>query len=803
MNAENPQNHRSGPVSERPTEIQSPEGLGASIDLSIPGHVAQHPDAPQVSGYILTELLGEGAYGQVWRSWQIRTRKEVAVKVFKQRTGLDWILLQREVERLMRLDRHPHVVTLLDAGLESDPPYYVIDLLEGGSLDQHVDAGSPVPVERMIAWALEVCDALGYVHRKGIIHCDLKPANILVDDEGRVRVVDFGQSRVFNESTAALGTLFFMAPEQAMLADLGQPVQPDVRWDIYALGGTLYAILTGRVPYASTDGKRALEQAPTLAERLDQYRRLVGTGSVDAHDPLLVERAGPELAAIVAKCLAPKPENRYESVAELRADLLAFQAGRPVSPLAHSSAYRLRKFVRRNPIGVGLIAAVLVLVFGGIAYRTLSVRLEERKARAIVARFVDDPASAREELDRAKPRMKRLVAEGVAEGLASPAFTQRVMSARAAMWADPDAFWKSVDGGLLWRHGEWLEVVDVARVDPAFVVEHLTPKAAAGGDRQRYVAFCLLGQIASPDPALADLCAKAAVTESNPGVIAAASWAASRLGKNTPLAGKSFRSDDISGLTFVEVPGCESFRRGSPPDEVDRYEDERMAETGRPVQSFFLSTTEVTAGLMTRFVEAPENVRWLTSRAEQSDPVRENLKLFGQALQMQLDRGATDEPASWTSLEIARRYCSWLTDKGAAATPPRRYRLPSEDEWEYACRAGNPGRYCFGDDAKYARYFAFCKGDKGSAEVAARMPNFLGLFDMHGSLWEWTGSRYPPELVTDPKLTDEQKKNLYVIRGGAYYSPVERCRSAQRNFNDPVNANRYAGLRIVMEESSR
>ena len=229
MNADNSKNHRPGPLSERPTEIQPADGLGASIDLSIPTHVTQHPDAPQVSGYVLVELLGEGAYGQVWRAWQIRTRKEVAVKVFKQHTGLDWILLQREIERLMRLDRHPHVVTLLDAGLESDPPFYVIDLLEGGSLQQFVDPSSAVDVDRVIAWALEICDALAYVHRKGIIHCDLKPANILVDDESRVRVVDFGQSRVFNESSAGLGTLFFMAPEQATLTELGRPVQPDVR----------------------------------------------------------------------------------------------------------------------------------------------------------------------------------------------------------------------------------------------------------------------------------------------------------------------------------------------------------------------------------------------------------------------------------------------------------------------------------------------------------------------------------------------------------------------------------------------
>ena len=91
MSTDHPDDRQEQPLSERVTEIQSPEGLDLSIDLSIPKHVTQHAAAPQVRGYVLTGLLGEGAYGQVWRAWQIRTRKEVAVKVFLQRTGLDWI----------------------------------------------------------------------------------------------------------------------------------------------------------------------------------------------------------------------------------------------------------------------------------------------------------------------------------------------------------------------------------------------------------------------------------------------------------------------------------------------------------------------------------------------------------------------------------------------------------------------------------------------------------------------------------------------------------------------------------------
>ncbi len=801
MNADHSQDHRFGPLSERATEIQSPEGLDASVDLSIPKHVVQHPDAPQVAGYVLAELLGEGAYGQVWRAWQIRTRKEVAVKVFKHRSGLDWILLQREVERLMRLDRHPHVVTLLDAGLDSDPPFYVIDLLEGGSLQQYVDPASAMPPDRVISWALEICDALSYVHRKGIIHCDLKPANILVDDEGRVRVVDFGQSRVFSESSAGLGTLFFMAPEQATLAELGKPVQPDVRWDIYAIGGTLYAIITGRVPLGSADNTRLLEMAASLGDRLDRYRNMVQAGQIDPRDPVLIERAGPELAAVIAKCLANRPEDRYESVAELRADLLALQAGRPVSPLADRHGYRLRKFIRRNPFGVGLAVAVCVLALAGVLVRTLSIRIDERKAQDILTTFVGDAAAALRQVESATPRVKRFLSQNAADDVVSPAFTRRVMGARSSLWANVDAFWESIDGGPLWRHGEWIELADVARVDPAFVVQQLSQVAASGSDRQKYVAFCLIGQIARKDAATADLCVKAAAEESHPGVVAAARWAAARLGRDIPSKGKAFAVDDISGLTFVRIPGCESFRRGSPPDEPDRYDTENMAASGRPIQTFLLSTTEVPAGAFATFVNAPETISWLTSLATRHPDQRESLMLFGQALQKQLDGDGREEAVAWTSLQIARQYTRWLTEKGTASTPRRSYRLPSEDEWEYACRAGNPGPFCFGDNARYAGFFARCDGAvEGGPVVASRMPSFFGVFDMHGNVWEWTDSPFPAELVAEKALTDEQKKNLYVLRGGAYYSPAVRCRSAQRNYSDRDAPGRYFGLRIVMEE---
>ncbi|MCZ6697484.1 MAG: serine/threonine-protein kinase, partial [Planctomycetota bacterium] len=259
------------------TEVQDGVEIETSAELSVPKDVRQHAEAPKIAGFVLCGLLGEGAYGQVWRSWQIRANKEVAIKVFLRRTGLDWILLQREVERLAKLDRHPNIVTLLDVDLDREPPHYVMDLLSGGPLQRYVDPASPAPAKKALYWTAQICDALMYVHSKGLIHCDLKPANILIDGRDNVRVLDFGQSRVFTESAASLGTLFYMAPEQAILSEPGNPVQPDVRWDVFAVGATLYAIMTGNVPHGGPRNTARLEEAPALVERLSRYREIIAS----------------------------------------------------------------------------------------------------------------------------------------------------------------------------------------------------------------------------------------------------------------------------------------------------------------------------------------------------------------------------------------------------------------------------------------------------------------------------------------------------------------------------------------------
>lgn len=780
------------------TQVQSLEAVAHSVEISIPKHVRQHPDAPKLPGYVLTEPLGQGAYGQVWRGWQVRTRKEVAVKVFTQRTGLDWIFLQREVERLTRLDRHPHIVTLLDTNLDEEPPFYVMDLIEGGALNRWVNPVSPADPRTALRWMEQICDALNYVHAKALIHCDLKPANILVDGRSFVRVVDFGQSRVFTESAASMGTLFYMAPEQAMLSEPGQLVHPDVRWDVYALGATMHALLTGNTPYATADHVRLLEDAPTLSERLKRYREMIH----NAPPPPWSRISGEvpfELRAIVDTCMAKTPGDRYPTVAAVETDLKNLRERRPVGRLASRPGYRLRKFVQRNPFQVLAATAALGLVIAGGASWSLRGRVQRAAAVEILRTFVSEPMSAASSALAAAGGVAAYLRPIVEEAVESPAYTERVAGARAGLFVAPSAFWRSVDGNRLWNHGEWLEVARAFEGGNhealatwgrgTELAARLRERLQSGSVRERYVALCLAGSLVPITNGLADAVERIASSESDPGLAAAAMWASGRLGRNAVWrTGERIVLDDLTGLTFIRIPAASSFRRGSDANDPDRWADEIRPASGVAIAPILVSSTEVT---LTAFQPFWEQFR---VQSPDDDPRARSLQnQYAAAAKTDLSRVAL----GGITVRVAQGYCEWLNEQAAGKSLRRKYRLPTEDEWEYACRAGGTGRFCFGDDAAYARYFAHCGGtDAMNHTVATRMPNAFGLFDMHGGVWEATDSVYPKELLREGAAKDLDYR---ILKGGSFRNDATRCRSSQRNWIPLDRLDQLLGIRLVLE----
>lgn len=311
---------------------------------------------PVIPGYTLAEKLGEGTFGAAYRSVQERTGQSVAVKVLTRMSSR----FREEVERLSQVSDHPHIVTLVDADLDHDPPYFVTPLLSGSLADRIPSNPGEADIAQVCIWFRELATALEYIHGRGILHCDLKPANILIGEKGFVRLTDFGQAALQDHTEARLGSFWYMPLEQA------EGGLPQVRWDIFALGATIYALLTGHPPRATEQGRDSLRSCNTMSAKLDEYRRLVRDGSLT---PLkaLNPRVDSELAYIVEHCM--DTENGYSNAAEVLADLERREKNLPLVARPFSYRYHLERFVSRHKLSVlvGLVAVSLLFTGLGVS----------------------------------------------------------------------------------------------------------------------------------------------------------------------------------------------------------------------------------------------------------------------------------------------------------------------------------------------------------------------------------------------------------------------------------------------------
>ena len=358
--------------------------------------------------YRLLERIGQGGMGVVYRAEQLApVQREVAVKLIKRGMDTEQVLARFESERqALALMSHPAIARVFDGGATADGrPFFVMEMVEGRPVTKHCDE-QRLALDARIELFCEVCEGVEHAHQKGILHRDLKPRNILVDQQGAFpapKIIDFGIAKAMHGSGADdtvtrkgqwVGTPAYMSPEQrAGDRDI------DTRSDVFSLGVVLYELLAGRRPFvpdaaSSTEPDSHAPLRPSTAVSRDSDSRdAARRRGLDPSD--LTRALRGDLDWIVLKAMDPERERRYPSPHALADDLRRFLADRPVTARPPSTGYRARKFLRRHwlPVvasaSVATALAVGALVATGQAIRAGQAEDSARQEAASSQRIAD------------------------------------------------------------------------------------------------------------------------------------------------------------------------------------------------------------------------------------------------------------------------------------------------------------------------------------------------------------------------------------------------------------------------------
>ncbi|HZX92108.1 MAG TPA: WD40 repeat domain-containing serine/threonine protein kinase [Rudaea sp.] len=362
-----------GSLSLRRSEALTTDGLDPGRHLAFLPTEALNLDLcsdsqRQFGDYELLEMIGEGGMGVVYRARQISLDREVAVKLL---SAGPWASrefverFQREAQNAARM-QHPNIVAIHEVGAVDDMHFFSMRLIRGSSLAEELKRGGKLSALRAAGLMRTIAEAVDYAHRLGVLHLDLKPANVLIDETGIPHVADFGLARRLEQGLAAdnteiSGTPSYMAPEQATPG--AQKITPAT--DIWGLGAILYELVTGKPPFAGSSAQATL--------------KLVTEGQLRSPRRYAPDLP-PDLEAIILKCMTRAAAERYASARALADDLTRFIEGREVRARRLNRLQRVGRWARREPKIAALVLLVLIALIVGVT--GISVQWQRAQANA-------------------------------------------------------------------------------------------------------------------------------------------------------------------------------------------------------------------------------------------------------------------------------------------------------------------------------------------------------------------------------------------------------------------------------------
>lgn len=771
--------------------------------------------------YEILEPLGHGGMGAIYKARQKQPQRVVVLKVMlhgRFASPRYRVRFEREAQAVARL-KHPGIVSVYEYGEVNGQPYFTMEYVEGCDVKQYV-LRHKLDKRRTCELVVKIARAVAYAHQRGVIHRDLKPNNILVDGEGNPRLLDFGLARLagdyteeqphMTEAGEVMGTPSYMSPEQT----LGRPEEMDIRADVYSIGVLFYELVTHKLPYR-IDRSRPLESLRIVREYVPKRPSAVNS-KIDG-----------DLDSIIMKCLEKERDLRYQSAVELSEDIGRYLRGQPVEARPSTTFYHFRKLLWRHR---GFMVPVLGLILTVTALTAIFIwRLAaaERQARhsALQARVATQGAGhAREQLlgfimdlQSVRAKVDGLLDEGDWEeahriasfaeqqlpaeaGLAGlTAEVQAIISTHAA---DEARKVNELVRQMHFRDARALmrRLTEMAtRLDlPA--LGHRMERAAATFDEACWQSlFSYIQQNNRSARALETFLVECpgnaharearGLYEKLIGSIRFTTWPfdAAEAQRNQRLTAQVLELDvryelELRGgatLDMVLVPAGE-FLMGSSGEGEGFNADQEPQHAVRVRNPLYMSRTEVTRGQF-------EAVMGTVSSDEGSGGPP------GQSLKMPV-------AVSW---EEARLFCDRLSQRNKDGLAVR---LPTEAEWEHACRAGADALYSFGSDGgterltDHAWYGANSQG--APQPVGLKGPNPWGLYDMHGNMLEWCRDWYEARyyltsLVQDPG--GPETGTYRALRGGCWSDGPDELHSAYRKAARPESIRPTYGFRVCLE----
>lgn len=734
--------HGTGDTSGRSVGCNDADDAPPKLDFLAPS--VREGSLGRLGVYEIDELIAHGGTGIVFRAIDTKLNRTVALKALKP-FCLQWsnarVNFLREA-RAAAAVRSDHVVTVFAVEDEHAVPFLVMEFIEGESLQQKLDHEGPLSIAEIIEVGGQIAAGLAVAHSQDLIHRDIKPANILIEREtGRVQITDFGLARAVKESGEMplglmSGTPQYMSPEQAE----GKPI--DHRSDLFSLGSVLYALITGSPPFRSSNSlavlRRVVEQEPQALREVRSDLPLEFAELVEkllekspANRPQSADEVAEQLRELAGHTRDGAPEPADQSV--VAAAQLSTKPESTTAPTHHDRNGRWRKLA-------------IFLIVAAVSSAAIVLIVKSRDGQSTEVTFPDGSAVA---VDR-----------------------------RGHV---------AVDLGNVAKRDARAETSDAEVTTTAVPAskksdnDSAVPKAAVPVDPSDR-------KIAAPPPADLPFYGSQAKKHQT-------AWAKHL---NVPVE----LSTEI-GLTFSLIPPGE-FDMGSTQVEVDallatptndgwvrnQLKEHAVNETPRHrvrlTQPFYMSQTEVTVQQFRQFVEE-------TGYETQAESTGIGGSTYSQGLtrsnkpdlnwQNPGYKQTDKHPVVQLTWQDAVAFCEWYS-KASGMTVT----LPTEAQWEFACRAGSTQRMFFGSPSKLLQEYIVRASPYGAKPVATRLPNPFGLFDVYSNVWEWCSDNFEPNYkVTassaEQPLLDPQGPphgKVHVIRSGSYRTPQQLLGSTCR-----------------------